>query len=149
MPKGHELDVLTRRQCLDLLQRVRVGRLVFTEDALPAVQPVNFRVSHDDIVIRVAGGAKLAAAAEKQVVAFQADELDQDLRTGWSVTIVGHAQPITDVDELVAVAGTFVQPWVDGRRDHFVRISTEKVTGRQFRDRGVPHYEGANASASA
>ncbi|MBU9766300.1 pyridoxamine 5'-phosphate oxidase family protein [Mycobacterium sp. TNTM28] len=141
MSKGSELDVLTRRQCLDLLDRVRVGRLVFTEDALPAVQPVNFRMWHDDVVIRVAGGPKLTAATDHQVVAFQADELDADLHTGWSVTIVGHAEPLTDVDEQVEVAGTFVQPWVDGRRDHFVRIRTEKVTGRRFRDRGVPHYQ--------
>lgn len=148
MPKGQELDVLSRRQCLDLLQRVRVGRLVFTEDALPAVQPVNFRLSHDDVVIRVAGGGKLSAAAQHQVVAFEADELDPDLRTGWSVTVVGHAEPITDIDELVAVAGTFVQPWVDGRRDHFVRIRTERVTGRQIRERSVPHYQGAGVPSS-
>ena len=62
MPKGQELEVLNRRQCLDLLQTVRVGRLVFTEDALPAVQPENFRLWADDVVIRVAGGPKLAAA---------------------------------------------------------------------------------------
>jgi nitroimidazol reductase NimA-like FMN-containing flavoprotein (pyridoxamine 5'-phosphate oxidase superfamily) len=149
MPKGQELDVLSRRQCLDLLQRVRVGRLVFTEDALPAVQPVNFRVSHDDVIIRVAGGGKLSAAAGHQVVAFQADELDPDLRTGWSVTVVGHAEPNTDIDELVKVAGTFVQPWVDGRRDHFVRIRTERITGRQIRERGVPHYRGVEEQSSA
>ena len=88
MSKGQQLDVLNRRQCLDLLQGVRVGRLVFTEDGLPAVQPVNFRMKRDDVVIRVAGGAKLAAANENSVVAFEADELDADLRTGWSVTIV-------------------------------------------------------------
>ncbi|GAS90575.1 pyridoxamine 5'-phosphate oxidase family protein [Mycolicibacterium brisbanense] len=143
MTKGSELDVLTRRQCLDLLQGPRVGRLVFTEDALPAVQPVNYRIWRDQVVIRVAGGAKLAAATLHQVVAFEADDLDPDLRTGWSVTVVGHAEPITDVDELVAVAGTFVEPWVEGRREHFVRITTEKVTGRQFRSRAVPHYQGA------
>ncbi|MCV7300572.1 pyridoxamine 5'-phosphate oxidase family protein [Mycobacterium barrassiae] len=140
MPNTKELDVLNRRQCLDLLQQVRVGRLVFTEDALPAVQPVNFRLWHDDIVIRVAGGPKLDAATDNQVVAFEADELDPDLRTGWSVTVVGHAQRITDVDDLVQVSGTFVEPWVEGRRDHFVRIRTEKITGRRFRERGLPHY---------
>jgi hypothetical protein len=140
MPNTKELDVLNRRQCLDLLQQVRVGRLVFTEDALPAVQPVNFRLWHDDIVIRVAGGPKLDAATDNQVVAFEADELDPDLRTGWSVTVVGHAQRITDVDDLVQVSGTFVEPWVEGRRDHFVKIRTEKITGRRFRERGLPHY---------
>ena len=143
MSKGQELEVLNRRQCLDLLQGVRVGRLVFTEDALPAVQPVNFRLWRNDLAIRVAGGAKLAAAAHNVVVAFEADELDPDLRTGWSVTVVGQAQPITDVDELVELSGTFLQPWVDGRRDHFVRIRTEKMTGRSFRERGLPQYGGA------
>lgn len=149
MTKGHELEDLNRRQCLDLLQGVRVGRLVFTEDALPAVQPVNFRLWHDDVVIRVAGGPKLAAATDNQVVAFQSDELDADLRTGWSVTVVGHAEPITDVEELLEVAGTFIQPWVDGRRDHFVRIRTEKMTGRRFRERGLPRYRAENTSASS
>ena len=141
--KGQELGVLTRRQCLDLLEQVRVGRLVFTEDGSPAVQPVNFRLWRDDVVIRVAGGPKLAAAVEQQVVAFQADELDAELRTGWSVTVVGHARQITDVDEQTEVAGTFVQPWVDGRRDHFVRIHAEKVTGRELRDHAAPHYTGS------
>jgi nitroimidazol reductase NimA-like FMN-containing flavoprotein (pyridoxamine 5'-phosphate oxidase superfamily) len=148
MSKGQELEVLNRRQCLDLLQGVRVGRLVFTEDALPAVQPVNFRLWRNDLAIRVAGGAKLAAAAHGVVVAFEADELDPDLRTGWSVTVVGHAQPITDVNELVELSGTFLQPWVDGRRDHFVRIRTEKMTGRRFREGGLPQYRGATGGTT-
>ena len=148
MPKGQPLEELNRRQCLDLLAGPRVGRLVFTEDALPAVQPVNYRVWCDDVVIRVAGGAKLAAATRNQVVAFEADEVDPDLRTGWSVTVVGHAEPITDVDALVELAGTFLQPWVEGRRDHFVRIRTEKMTGRRFRDPASPRYHAVGDSAA-
>lgn len=144
MSKGQQLDVLNRRQCLDLLQNVRVGRLVFTEDALPAVQPVNFRLWREDIVVRVAGGAKLTAATENSVVAFQADELDPDLRMGWSVTVVGHASLITDIDELVELSGTFVQPWVDGRRDHFIRVQAEKMTGRRFKEPGTPQYKTAD-----
>ena len=149
MPKGRQLEELNRRQCLDLLSGVRVGRLVFTEDALPAVQPVNFRLWHDDVVFRVAGGPKLAAATDNQVVAFQADELDQDLRSGWSVTVVGHAEPVTDVDSLVELSGTFVEPWVEGRRDHFVRIRVEKMTGRRFRDRGLPQYHGVVGTSTS
>lgn len=135
-----QLDVLNRRQCLDRLAQVRIGRIVFTEDALPAVQPVNFRLWHDDVVIRVAGGGKLEAATNNQVVAFEADEIDPDLRTGWSVTVVGHANEITDIDEMIEVSGTFVEPWVDGKRDHFIRIRAEKMTGRSFREAGTPHY---------
>jgi hypothetical protein len=40
----------------------------------------------------------------------------------------------------VELSGTFLKPWVDGRRDHFVRIRTEKMTGRRFRERGLPQY---------
>ncbi|MEU3764878.1 pyridoxamine 5'-phosphate oxidase family protein [Amycolatopsis keratiniphila] len=134
MANRQQLEVLDREQCLGLLRTVRVGRLVFDEDALPAVQPVNFRVKRDHVVIRVAGGAKLAAATGNTVVAFQADELDPDLRIGWSVTVVGHANLITDVAELVDVSGTWLEPWVDGRRDHFIRIEVEKVTGRRLRE---------------
>lgn len=141
MSAGQHLDVLNRRQCLDRLAQVRVGRLVFTEDALPAIQPVNFRVWRDDVVIRVAGGPKLEAATTNQVVAFEADDLDPDLRSGWSVTVVGRAEPMTEIDDLVAVAGTFIQPWAEGRREHFVRIRTERMTGREFREDAVPHYE--------
>lgn len=133
MPDRQELEVLERFQCLELLQTVRMGRLVFTEEALPAVHPVNFRIWRGDVVIRVAGGWKLTAATRNLVVAFQADELDPDLRRGWTVTVVGHARRITDVDELVELSGTFLQPWVEGQRDHFVRIRTEKVTGRRLR----------------
>ncbi|WP_304110215.1 pyridoxamine 5'-phosphate oxidase family protein [Mycolicibacterium bacteremicum] len=140
MSHTQQLEVLNRRQCLDRLQQVRVGRLVFTEDALPAIQPVNFRIWRDDVVIRVAGGPKLAAATDHRVVAFEADELDPDLRSGWSVTVVGTAEPITEVDDLVAVAGTFIEPWVRGRREHFVRIRTDRMTGRQFLADAVPAY---------
>jgi nitroimidazol reductase NimA-like FMN-containing flavoprotein (pyridoxamine 5'-phosphate oxidase superfamily) len=140
------LEELNRRQCLDLLGEPRVGRLVFTEDAVPAIQPVNYRLWRDDVVFRVAGGAKLAAAVHHRVVAFEVDDVDPDLRTGWSVTVVGHAEPITDVDALVELAGTFLQPWVEGRRDHFVRIRAEKITGRRFIDPARPRYHAVGSS---
>ena len=128
-----QLEVLDHDECLELLGGVRVGRLVFTEDALPAVHPVNFRLHDGDVAIRVAGGAKLEAALRNYVVAFQADDLQPDSRLGWTVTVVGHAEPITDTDELVELSGTFLQSWVKGRRDYFVRVRTEKVTGRRLR----------------
>lgn len=132
------VEVLDREQCLDLLETVRVGRLAFTEGALPTVQPVNFRVHDGQVVIRVAGGTKLAAAVANAVVAFQADTLDPDLRAGWSVTVVGHASLVSEVAELVAMAGIWLRPWAPGRRDHFVRIQTERVTGRRLRPAGHP-----------
>ena len=129
---GQQLEVLDREQCVALMETVRVGRLVFTEGALPAVQPVNFRLYKGDVVMRVAGGGKLAAALDQCVVAFQTDELDPDLRAGWSVTVVGHADLVLDIDELVEMSGIWLQPWVGGRREHVVRVRSERVTGRRL-----------------
>ena len=133
MESLQEDAVLDREQCLVLLRKVAVGRLVFTEHALPAVQPVDFRWWRGDVVIRIADAALLAAASGNRVVAFETDELDAELRCGWSVTVVGHAQVITDVSDLIELSGVFARPWVGARRDYFVRIRTEKVTGRRLR----------------
>jgi nitroimidazol reductase NimA-like FMN-containing flavoprotein (pyridoxamine 5'-phosphate oxidase superfamily) len=132
MAPRQDLEALDREQCLELLQTVPVGRLVFTEHALPAVQPANFRLWNGDVVIRVAGGAKLAPAVGNLVVAFQADQLDADLCRGWSVTVVGRAELIAETAKLVELSRILSQPWVNGTHDYFVRIRTDKVTGRRL-----------------
>jgi nitroimidazol reductase NimA-like FMN-containing flavoprotein (pyridoxamine 5'-phosphate oxidase superfamily) len=132
MAPRQDLEALDREQCLELLQTVPVGRLVFTEHALPAVQPANFRLWDGDVVIRVAGGAKLAPAVGNLVVAFQADQLDADLCRGWSVTVVGRAELIAETAKLGELSRILSQPWVNGAHDYFVRIRTDKVTGRRL-----------------
>jgi nitroimidazol reductase NimA-like FMN-containing flavoprotein (pyridoxamine 5'-phosphate oxidase superfamily) len=132
MAPRQDLEALDREQCLELVQTVPVGRLVFTERALPAVQPVNFQLWKGDVVIRIASGAKLASAVGNLVVAFQTDELDANLRCGWSVTVVGRAELITDAAELVELSRIMSQPWVNGTRNYFVRIRTDRVTGRRL-----------------
>jgi hypothetical protein len=127
-----DLEVLDRERSLELLPRVPVGRLIFTEHALPAVRPVDFRWWRGDVVIRIADPAMLASASGNRVVAFEADELDADAHCRWSVTVVGHAQVITEVPDLIELSALFSRPQVGARRDYFVRIRTEKVTGRRL-----------------
>ena len=132
MSSLHDVEGLDREECLELVRTVPMGRLVFTEHALPAVQPVDFRWWRGDVVIRIAAPAMLAAASDNRVVAFETDELDADLRCGWTVTVVGRAQMITEVPDLIELSEIFSRPWAGGRRDYFVRIRTEKVTGRRL-----------------
>jgi nitroimidazol reductase NimA-like FMN-containing flavoprotein (pyridoxamine 5'-phosphate oxidase superfamily) len=127
-----ELQALDRAECLRLLGTVSVGRIVFSEQALPAIQPVNFTVEGSDVFIRTSGGAKLAAAVNGNVVAFEADETDASTRSGWSVVVLGHASLVRDIDQLVALAGPRSQPWVPGRSDHVIRIKSERITGRRL-----------------
>ncbi|MER6000407.1 pyridoxamine 5'-phosphate oxidase family protein [Nonomuraea sp. NPDC051941] len=126
------LQVLSREECLGLLSTTPIGRIVFTEHALPAVQPVNFHLDGRSIVIRTSIGSKLAAATRHAVVAFEADEFDSELRTGWSVTAVGQARAVTDPDEIHRLAALPLTTWVPGNRDHYIVVDAQEVSGRRI-----------------
>ena len=122
---------LSREECLALLPTVPVGRLVFTERALPAVVPVNFVVAEGRVVIRTGATSSLAAAVRGAVVAFQVDEFDARARNGWSVTVTGRAAELTDPGELARAAALPLMPWVGGTLDHVVVVPIELVDGRR------------------
>jgi uncharacterized protein len=126
------LTALSREECLTLLATVPIGRLVFTRRALPAIHPVNFVLDGACIVVRTAAGSKLAAAVNHAVVAFEADELDLEAHTGWSVTVIGHSREITDAAELRRLRELPLVTWAPGPRDHMVSIKAELVTGRRL-----------------
>lgn len=124
------IETLSRAECVRLLASVPFGRLVYTVAALPAVQPVNFVVRGDRVIIRTASDSKLAAATRNAVVAFQADQIDTQGRAGWSVTVVGRSSEVVNPVELAELALTGPQAW--GRPDsyRFIGIGLEQVTGR-------------------
>lgn len=74
-----------------------VGRLVFTEGALPAIRPVNYFVHEDDIIVRTSPAGTLSTL-DNQVVAFEIDHIEPDSHTGWSVVAVGKVEHVTDID---------------------------------------------------
>ena len=57
-----ELVDLTRDDCLRLLGARVLGRVVFTESAMPAVQPVSYVLHGDEVVFRVADSGSLSTA---------------------------------------------------------------------------------------
>lgn len=132
------LLALEPAECLRLLRSVPVGRIVFTHDALPAIQPVNFALHGDTVVIRTGEGRKLSVAADGVIVAFEADEIDVANRRGWSVTAVGKAAVVTDPAELAELAELGLAPWVPGDRSSYIRIQIERLTGRRIDYAGEP-----------
>jgi nitroimidazol reductase NimA-like FMN-containing flavoprotein (pyridoxamine 5'-phosphate oxidase superfamily) len=114
-----------------LLSSMSVGRLVFSEGALPAIRPVNFVLHGGDVVVRASRSGALGKLTE-EVVAFEVDSIDPDTHTGWSVVVVGKAAPVTDIDELVALADPRHRPWAPGERTRFLRIQIEIITGRRL-----------------
>jgi len=101
-------DPLSRRECLDLLARRTVGRVVFTERAMPAIRPVRYTLVGTHIVIADAE-PRLADMLDGQVVAFQIDQEGArdplgrfgDLNGGgWSVVVTGAARRLPPPDGL-------------------------------------------------
>ena len=129
---GSALLRLSRDECLTLMASVPVGRIIYTRRALPAVELVNFALDHGDIVIRTDRSGKLAAAARGAVVAFEADQLDPDARSGWSVTAIGPSSEVTDPGELARLRAIGLGSWAPGTRDHFIRISPVMLNGRHL-----------------
>ncbi len=125
------LEILTERECHDLLGAVSLGRVVFTDRALPAIQPVTFVLRDGEVIIRTAAGSKLAAATRNAVVAFEADEYDSTLRAGWSVVIVGHARVVAEDGELARLRKLPLRPWSSGDGDHYISITQEMISGRR------------------
>lgn len=126
------LEILDREECQALLATAQLGRIVFTHAALPAVQPVNFTMAGEDVIIRTSAESRLAAAVRNAVVAFEIDDFDAELRTGWSVVIVGHARRVSNAHELSVLRDLPLHRWTPDHRDDFIRIAPEIVSGRRI-----------------
>lgn len=128
---GRTLVELPTEECLRLLGSVAMGRVVFTQRALPAIRPVNHLVDDNAIIIRthLGGGLSSAVGASRGVVvAYEADELDPERRVGWSVVVTGIARMVTD-SRLVARYEQLLHPWVSMEMDCVVRIEPQLVSG--------------------
>jgi hypothetical protein len=115
-----------------LLASVGYGRVVLTREALPAIRPVNHLVDAGRVIVRTRVTATVSAvvrsANSSGVVAYEADNLDPQHRTGWSVVVTGWATTICDPDQ-IARYEQLLQPWVNMAMDTVIAIEPEIVTG--------------------
>jgi len=127
---GSALRQLTSGDCLRLLAAVPIGRIIYTRQALPAVELVNFALEGGDIIIRTDRSGKLAAAARGAIVAFEADAVDLERRCGWSVTAIGPARAVADAADIARLQQIGLDAWAPGVREHFIRITPQLLNGR-------------------
>jgi hypothetical protein len=125
--KAIGLRISGREECLALVGSAPLGRVVFTRQALPAVQPVSFVLdAGGDVIVLTAPDSELAAALPGAIVAFQADGFDAS-GSGWSVTITGRAGPATEPADLPPPAP--VPPWPSGSGVRLIRIANQLMNG--------------------
>jgi nitroimidazol reductase NimA-like FMN-containing flavoprotein (pyridoxamine 5'-phosphate oxidase superfamily) len=117
--------------CLRLLASVPVGRIGFFADGEMVILPVNHVVDGQDLVFRTARGSKLSAAEGRDLVTFEADEYDEQTRSGWSVVVTGRAEVIYEDAEIQRLSRLGLHPWVTAaERPFWIRIRANAVSGR-------------------
>jgi nitroimidazol reductase NimA-like FMN-containing flavoprotein (pyridoxamine 5'-phosphate oxidase superfamily) len=121
---------LSEGDALALLATVPVGRLVYSDRALPFVTPVNFILDGADVVIRAGRRSPLATHAPGNVVAFEADEINAVDRSGWSVVVTGRVQLIDDADEVARLDAWHLQTWRPAATDRYLRLRAELISGQ-------------------
>jgi nitroimidazol reductase NimA-like FMN-containing flavoprotein (pyridoxamine 5'-phosphate oxidase superfamily) len=129
---GSRLVVLSNNECMRLLASSSVGRVIYTDGALPAVTPVNFALFGNTVLFCTSADSRLARATEDAVVAFEVDRIDEVRQTGWSVVVTGVARGVRDAGELARIGQLGLVSWADGGRNHYVRVVPGSVTGRRI-----------------
>ena len=134
---GSALTQLPRAECLKLMASVPMGRVIYTRQALPAVELVNFAFADGDIVLRTDPGGQLAVAARGAVVAFEVDcagpgpagRLERDRHRALTCGDRSRGGRPAE-DDRPRPRGRPARP------THFIRISPEILTGRYLRANG-------------
>ncbi|MBX7443696.1 MULTISPECIES: pyridoxamine 5'-phosphate oxidase family protein [unclassified Arthrobacter] len=128
-----QVQNLEHHECWAMLRTVSVGRLAVLVDGRPDIFPVNFTVDGGTLVFRTSQGTKLSAATGDAPVAVEADGVDADTGLAWSVVIKGTADLVKSTEEVLETSRLYLFPWQAGRKDAFVRITPDSVTGRRFK----------------
>src|ERR1700733_7986205 len=125
---------LSQAECLRLLGGVRYGRVVFTTGALPAVRLASHLADRDQIIICASLGAAVSPGPDGTgpVVAYEADQVNADQWSGWSVVGVGRAAVVAD-EQLAARYRESLRPaWTDEQASQVITITAELVTGSRI-----------------
>jgi nitroimidazol reductase NimA-like FMN-containing flavoprotein (pyridoxamine 5'-phosphate oxidase superfamily) len=121
------MRTLSTADALSLLGSVSLGRIAFTQRAIPAIWPVNHALDGADVIIRGSAGAAILST-RGQVVAYQVDTLTPGTEVGWWVVVTGRAAVLDDPGE-VARHQRMVQHGLHQGKDYIVRLHTDVITG--------------------
>jgi hypothetical protein len=135
MPAQERLTKLGADEAIELLASVPMGRLVFTLGGLPTARPVNHIVDDGAVIIRTHTGSSTLSCAGS-IVAYEADALDPDTDSGWSVIVTGKATLVEEPSSIARYAA-LVRSWIEDEKTYVIRIQAEVVNGFRLREPGI------------
>jgi nitroimidazol reductase NimA-like FMN-containing flavoprotein (pyridoxamine 5'-phosphate oxidase superfamily) len=133
------MEELDESECLRLIAGQEIGRLAYTGRYDLTVLPVNYRLVDGTILFRTAQDSltgedlRTGIAHADFRVSFEVDHFNEVTHEGWSVLIQGPAHHLDSGAQQESVRSAEVEPWPSGEKDHFIRITPVRVTGRRIR----------------
>lgn len=127
-----DLLELGRSECEGLLRLGVVGRVAVATPTGPHIVPVNYAISHADVVVGTTPYSVLGTYGRDSLLAFEVDHFDHPRHQGWSVVVRGRAAYVDESDDLQDLVGVLPRPWASGTRSLFLRIPLTEVTGRRL-----------------
>ena len=134
----HLLLEIEEQECRRLLGTTGLGRLGFTERALPMILPVHYTLRGDDVVLSSISGSRTAAARTGTVLAFEVDDYDPVNHAGWTVSVVGPGRTITDPGEIAVLDELDFAPWRGHPHQSYLAVQIALLQGRRVVRAGVP-----------
>jgi nitroimidazol reductase NimA-like FMN-containing flavoprotein (pyridoxamine 5'-phosphate oxidase superfamily) len=130
------LAALDEADCWALLPDSGVGRLAWTgPDGRILVIPVNYGRDGRSIIVRTGDSELLDRARAGTRVAFQVDEFEQGLRSGWTILFDGTLSEVDDVNRAERLA-QLVDSWLHEPRPHVLLLQATQATGRRLSPTG-------------
>ncbi|MGZ5403492.1 MAG: pyridoxamine 5'-phosphate oxidase family protein [Nocardioides sp.] len=116
-------------ECWEMLRANEFGRLAFRLVDEVHITPINYAVDHDTLLFRTAEGSKLLSVALGAEVAFEIDEIDEEVAR--SVVVRGTPK-LLEEDEAHRAESLPLRPWVPTIKYNVVEIVPTEISGRSF-----------------
>lgn len=111
-------------EALWLLEGSSLGRLVYQQRELTMVRPASHVWEYGRLIVRT----PVQAAAVPATVTYHVDEIRGATGTGWTLTVHGPADVLSDANETAHHRRT-LSGWTHGPHDTILRIHPQAVTG--------------------
>lgn len=126
------VEHLEAAECHRLLVSTSLGRLGYSTGDEQRIAPMNYVLAGNYLVVRTEPGNDIAKYARNRPVAFEVDEVDRFLQSGWSVLVCGTTEDLP-ADALRAMdLGETPEPWAAGVRSLYLRIPLARLSGRRI-----------------
>jgi len=125
-PAPRRMVEVSGAEALWLLEGSAHGRLAYVQRESVVVRPAAHVLEYGRLVVRTP--AQAAALSGRVTLTYHADEIRDATGTGWTITVTGPAEVITDPNEAAHYRRT-LRGWVHGPHDTLVRIHPQSVQG--------------------